>query len=622
MRFTAEVAVTRDDRSYKATITIHPTDAGQWEATDLCMSLVHPMDPESVSGATLVERQGDWHRLTLASPWTGDAPLTVSFCGEGRLPKETDRPYGVYLVTVDGCIEVEVAGSARREVHKPAPLNGDDLAFVPRPQVFEVDGAPLGCPGALHFVGTAWNTDWLQRLWARLDGVEPPRLDEAGLPVEEARVAELPQAFELSVRGDGVRLRHRDPAGFQAGQAYLVQYLLQWTLAGSLPACSLSGEPGFGYRGVHLDVVRHFFEAETIRGWLDNLALFQFNRFHWHLTDDDGWRVESQAYPQINETANWRGHGLALPPQMGSGQSPYGGFYTRADVRDTVERARSLGIEIVPEMDVPGHARALLKALPELVEADDRSEYRSVQHHNDNVLNPALDATHTVINTLLDEWCELFPGPLFHLGSDEVPEGAWLESPAAKAWAERTGESPANLHGVFMADLEKAVQAHGKTPAGWEEIRTGERVSPATWVFSWQGVDAGQAAAEAGHPVVMTPAHHCYFDLAVTEAADDPGYYWAGTVDLPDVWHYNPRDGLSEEAQGRIQGVQACLWTEIVTTPSEAEFMWFPRLLGLAEVAWGSNRSGGYVEFEHRAEQWMSILAHLGIQGRARSMGW
>ncbi|GGX55747.1 beta-N-acetylhexosaminidase [Saccharospirillum salsuginis] len=622
MRLTAEVSVTRGDREYEATLTIAPTETGDFKASEVCMSLVHPMDPESVSGARLVERKGDWHRLALAVPWSGDAPLVLGFRGAGRLPKVTDQPYGVYLVTPDGCVEVDVAGSARREVCQGAPVSGDGLAFVPRPQRVEVDGAPLGCPAALHFSGDAWNTDWLLRLWERFDEVEAPRLDEAGLAVREERAPALSSAFELSVRGDGIFLQHRDRAGFQAGQAYLMQYLLQWPLAGSLPACELAGEPRFGYRGVHLDVVRHFFDAGTIRGWLDVLALFQFNRFHWHLTDDDGWRVESRVYPQINETANWRGHGLALPPQMGTGPSAYGGFYTVADVRDTVERARSLGIEIVPEMDVPGHARALLKALPELVEADDRSEYRSVQHHNDNVLNPAMEATHTVINTLLDEWCELFPGPLFHLGSDEVPEGAWLESPTAKAWADRSGESPANLHGAFMADLEKAVQAHGKTPAGWEEIRTGERVSPATWVFSWQGVEAGQAAAEAGHPVVMTPAQHCYFDLAVTEDADDPGYYWAGTVDLSDVWHYNPLEGLSDEAQGRIQGVQACLWTEIVTTPGEAEFMWFPRLLGLAEVAWGSNRDGGYVEFEHRAGQWMSILAHLGIQGRARSMGW
>ena len=622
MRLTAEVSVTRGDREYELTLTIAPADTGDFEASELCMSLVHPMDPESVSGARLVERQGDWHRLELAAPWSGDAPLALSFRGEGRLPKVTDRPYGVYLVTRDGCVEVDVAGAARREVFQAAPVSGDDLAFVPRPQSVEVDGAPLGCPRALNFVGEAWNTDWLLRLWGRFDEVEVPRLDEGGLPVQEERVTELSGAFELSVRAAGVRLRHRDPAGFQAGLAYLMQYLLQWVLAGSLPACTLSGEPRFGYRGVHLDVVRHFFEADTIREWLDILALFQFNHFHWHLTDDDGWRVESQAYPRINEAANWRGHGMALPPQMGTGPTPYGGYYSSADVRKTIERARSLGIEVVPEMDVPGHARALLRALPELVEAGDRSEYRSVQHHNDNVLNPALESTHTVINTLINEWCELFPGQLFHLGSDEVPEGAWLESPAAKAWAERTGENPSDLHGVFMADLEKAVQAHGKTPAGWEEIRAGERVSPATWVFSWQGVEAGQAAAESGHPVVMTPAQHCYFDLAVTEDFEDPGYYWAGTVSLNDVWHYNPLDGLSDDARGRIQGVQACLWTEIVSTPAEAEFMWFPRLLGLAEVAWGSNQSGGYVDFEHRAGQWMSLLAHLGITGRARSMGW
>ncbi len=622
MTLTADISVAREEQEYTLTLTLNPTGTRPADATELCMSLVHPMKPNSLEGARLAERQGDWHRLVFENSWQGTEPLTLKFSGLGSLPKLTDRPYGMYLVTAKGCLEVKVNGEARRDRYSAQAIHSDDLAFLPQPEQLEVSTTMLGCPKALNFIGEYWNTDWLSRLWCRLESAGAPAFSPEGLAVKANASAQLATPFELSVQADGIQLTYRDNIGFHIGQAYLMQYLLQWALAGTLPACRLSGEPKYGYRGVHLDVVRHFFAADTIQAWLDILALFQFNHFHWHLTDDDGWRVESRAYPSINKVANERGHGLPLPPQMGTGPQAYGHCYRIEEIRQTVERAHSLGIEVVPEMDVPGHARALLKALPELVEPEDRSEYRSVQHHNDNVLNPALTQTHQVINTLIDEWCDLFPGPLFHLGSDEVPEGAWLKSPAALAWAEQTGQSPSELHGVFMADLEKTVQAHGKIAAGWEEIRTGNRVSPATWVFSWQGVEAGQAAAEAGHPVVMTPAQNCYFDLAVTKAADDPGYYWAGTVNLSQVWHYDPLAGLSDQAGKRIQGVQACLWTEIVTQPDEAEFMWFPRLLALAEVAWGSNQTGSYVDFERRAEHWMSLLAHLGIQGRAKSMGW
>lgn len=622
MNLTAAVSVVRGEQDYEATVTLTLDAAADIQATELCLSLVHPMETSTLSGATLIEQQGDWHRLALPSPWSGKAPLVIRFRGEGRLPKLTDRPYGLYLVTPNGCIEADVLGSPRRDVTAPTPISPDDLAFIPKPQQQTLGTTLMGCPKALNFVGDSWNTDWLCRLWRRLTVIDVPTRDAAGLLIRAERVPELKTAFELTVTTTGILLSYRDDDDFQAGQAYVMQYLVQWPLAGSLPTCVLAGNPRFGYRGVHLDVVRHFFEADTIRDWFDILALFQFNRFHWHLTDDDGWRVESQAFTEIREIANVRGHGCVMPPQMGTGPNPYRGCYTADDIHQTVERARSLGIEVVPEMDVPGHARALLKTLPELVEPDDQSSYRSVQHHSDNVLNPALKATHRVIHTLIKEWCDLFPGELFHLGSDEVPEGAWLGSPASKAWAERTGQHPSDLHGTFMAELEQVVKTHGKTAAGWEEIRTGDRISSDTWVFSWQGVEAGQAAAEAGHLVVMTPAHHAYLDLAVTDAADDPGYYWAGTVNLDDVWQYNPLEGLSQEAQSRVQGVQACLWTEIVTTPSEAEFMWFPRLLGLSEVAWGSNQQGVFREFEDRTAHWMSVLAHLGVQGRARSMGW
>ena len=513
-------------------------------------------------------------------------------------------------------------GEAERQAVSPTPLEAGRLRFLPQPQRLQLGDQPLDCPAGLHFIGDDWNTAWLQRLWSRLAGPDLPALTDTGLPVKHRTDTQLDSAFQLSVSDTGITLTHRDADGFQAGQAYLMQYLVQWPLAGALPACELAGSPRFHYRGVHLDVVRHFFEAEPIQAWFDLFALFQLNHFHWHLTDDDGWRVPSKAYPAIADIAAWRGPEQALPPQMGTGAGRYGGCYSAEQIRASVARARSLGITVVPEMDVPGHCRALLKALPQLVEAEDQSVYRSVQHHDDNVLNPALPATTEVIHTLIDEWCELFDGALFHLGSDEVPEGAWLGSPAAQRWAEQRGRAPQDLHGHFMAQLERQVQNNGKTAMGWEEIRTGEAVSPATWILSWQGVEAGQAAAEAGHPVVMTPAQHCYYDLAVSDRPEDPGYYWAGTVDLASAWHYNPTEGLSSQAAGRIQGVQACLWTEVVTTPEEAEFMWFPRLLGLAEVAWGSNQDGDFEGFVGRAEHWMTLLAHLGVAGRDRSLGW
>ncbi len=179
-----------------------------------------------------------------------------------------------------------------------------------------------------------------------------------------------------------------------------------------------------------------------------------------------------------------------------------------------------------------------------------------------------------------------------------------------------------NCRAPSWANWNDASPGTAQTAVGWEEIRSQPGVSSDTWILSWQGVEAGQAAAEAGHPVVMTPAQHCYLDLAVSMDADDPGYYWAGTVDLRQAWTYDPTEGMSQAAAARVQGVQACLWTEIVTRPDEAEFMWFPRLLAVAEVAWGHAPGDSYERFESRARHWMSLLAHLGIAGRDERQGW
>lgn len=625
MTLTAELAITARDGHYHLTLTLPESVAIEPAATELCFSIAHPMDPKSLKGARLLDAQGDWHRLELETPWTGKQAVTVSFSGKNELKKLTDRPYGGYLVQGDQRLSVGFEGKAKRFYIQPVAVAPDTLSFIPRPHQLSTGTHSVSCPAAFQFIdpntGPGWNTGWYQRLINRL-AVPGPSLSNEGFPLNATQLSDLEDAFQLTIDHQGVDLRFRDDTGFYAGQAYVMQYLLQWILAGSLPGVTLAGTPVFEYRGVHLDVARHFFQADTVQGWLDIIALLQFNHFHWHLTDDDGWRVPSEAYPELAQVAAWRGHDLPVCPQMGTGAAPYGGAYTPDEIRDTVSHALQLGITVVPEIDIPGHARALLIALPELIEPDDTSVYTSVQHHHRNVINPALPKTTEVMKTLLDEWCALFPGPLFHLGSDEVPAGVWQGSPAAQAWSEQSGQPIDALHGAFMAEMEREVQARGKTVVGWEEIRTGQAVSTDTWVMSWQGIKAGQAAAEAGHPVIMTPAHHCYFDLAVTDQPLDPGYYWAGTVNLKQAWAFDPLAGLSEAAKTKIMGVQACLWTEVVETPSHAGYMWFPRLLATAEVAWGVGPERTFARFEQDTRAVMNLLAQLGIAGRDEAAGW
>lgn len=585
--------------------------------SELCFSLSQPLDVSTVVGGSLVERQGDWHRIELTQPFNGH--FVVKFSGGGRILKATDYPDGLYLQGPSGRCEVILDRTITRTIQDDALPETRKAVFIPLCNVAHGDRV-LRFPENITVHSSQWNIDWFQRMFARLN--RQLKTDDGGYELSHESDTALTVPFELTIAADKLTLKTRDRQGFELGQAYVLQYFLQWSQHGELAALRLSGAEVFDYRGVHLDVVRHFFSAADIIGWFDVLALFQFNHFHWHLTDDDGWRVPSKAFPQLTEVASVRGPDELLPPQMGTGLQVYRGIYSVEEIQAVVARATELAIEVVPEMDLPGHARALLKALPQLVESDDKSVYQSIQHHNDNVINPVFGETMSVIETLIDEWCELFPGRLFHVGSDEIPKGAWQQSPSVLNWSAQTGKPMAEVQGLFLSAIERHLHRHGKTMAGWEEVRDGGGTSTDTWVYSWQGVEPGRKAAEAGHPVVMTPAQFCYLDLSLSEGSADPGQYWAGTVDLKKVLSYRPLLGLTPKAQGNIKGIQLCLWTEVVTSPEEVEYMWFPRLLAGSQLGLYDNSNLDDETFLTVLKHWTPMLKRLGFSVRSEIDGW
>jgi hexosaminidase len=606
---------------YQAVLTLMPSSGKCLEYQYLYFSIAQPIDSKSLKGGTLIERQGDLHKVLLDQPYTGQAKLIVEFAGSGAIKKASDYPEGAFLESENECIEVVIPQEVLREYQEVEAIQSEQPVFIPVCSQ-RLLSEKIDWTNVIDLDLARWNLDWLNRLLNRLPDAPKVRSEPGGWSIIARSDASIVDDFSLSVSAKEVVLTYKDDQGFQIGQAYFFQFMLQLAISKQCMAVCLNGSPRFEYRGIHLDVVRHFFDIDSITHWLDLFALFHFNHFHWHLTDDDGWRLASDAYPDLTRIGAWRGKGESLPPQMGSGYKRYGGFYTQQQARDLVSHASSLKITVIPEMDLPGHARALLKSLPELVEPEDKSQYRSVQHHNDNVLNPALASTYTVLDVLIDEWSQIFPGNLFHIGADEIPKGVWSESPVAKTWREEHQATSDQLLGHWVSTMEATLNTKQKTLAGWEEVRDGGGATTDAWIFSWQGIEAGVAAAEAGHPVVMTPAQHCYLDLAVTEHFADPGYWWAGTVNLQQVYQYDPTLGLSDTASKNIRGVQYCLWSELVQSPADAEFMWFPRLFAGAQVVWGNNTNEDYGVFFDSVKGWANVLSHLGVAVRSEKIGW
>ncbi|WP_414017131.1 beta-N-acetylhexosaminidase [Aeromonas jandaei] len=424
-----------------------------------------------------------------------------------------------------------------------------------------------------------------------------------------------PEAYRLTITEEEIVIAAAGESGWRHALVTLAQWYLQH--GESLPCLTLEDSPRFGFRAIFLDCARHFHSTATIKRLLKLMSLYKFNRFHWHLTDDEGWRLEINAFPELTTVGAWRGHDLAIDPQLSGGPSPYGGYYTQSEVRELVAYAEGLGITIIPEIDIPGHCHAAIKALPELlVEEADRSRYRSVQHFDDNVLNPALPGTYRFLEAVLDEVCDLFPGPQIHMGGDEVPSGVWTDSPACQQLMTEQGYADCReLQGHLLRHCQRYLAARGKQMIGWEEILHGDKVSRKAAICAWTSFQAGLDAAAAGYPVVMAPAQFLYLDLAWSADIHEPGLYWAGTLNLEQIYSCDPAPA-DFHASDNILGVLSPLWSELITSRDRLDYMLFPRILATAEVAWSEPARKGWEHFAARLPGQLQILDQLQVRYR------
>ena len=340
----------------------------------------------------------------------------------------------------------------------------------------------------------------------------------------------------------------------------------------NLPELSLSSvvwqqrQPALAYRGLMLDVSRHYFEPATIRRLIKLLAYLGFNHLHLHLSDDEGWRLEIEGYPQLTSIGAERGYGLALPPACGSGYQRYGGYYSQADIRKLVAFGDDYGVSIIPELNLPAHARAARIAMhPELSEAADSSSYRSVQGYSDNCLNPLLPKTWEFIATVYAQVAELFPEPYIHVGGDEIPDGVWRNSPAA------AGQARDQILGYFYQRLATLLHSLGKRPAAWQEAAT--YLGSGARIYHWQPQTPAPAAGS-----ILCQAPHFYLDSACD--SDSIGTRWAGFCSLADIMRLPPVNN------NIYTGIQANLWSEHIVDESALRRQLLPRLVAIAHYAW------------------------------------
>lgn len=362
---------------------------------------------------------------------------------------------------------------------------------------------------------------------------------------------------------------------------------------------TITDAPAFEWRGAHLDVARQFYASAEVEQFLAIMAWSKLNRFHWHLSEDEAWRIEIEAYPELTARGAFRGYGLPIPPLFGSSIHPSGGYYDKATVRALVARGAQWGIEVFPEIDVPGHSYALLAALPQLKDPGENGLYHSVQSYPNNCINPAVEAVYPVLETILGELCDLFPSRYFHLGADEVPEEAWMSSPKAQALlAQLGGSGPHELQAYFLQKLQAFLSARGKITGAWEEAAHGGGIDKSqSYLVGWRAVESNQKLAAAGYDVVVSPGQAYYLDMAYSADFDEPGAGWAGHSTPENTYGFVPDAGWSAAEKAHLKGVQACIWSEPMTDHAVFDRLVFPRLSAIAETGWTASANKSWPRF-------------------------
>jgi hexosaminidase len=435
------------------------------------------------------------------------------------------------------------------------------------------------------------------------------------------------EGYRLNVTSDAVTVEAKTPAGLFYGLQTLTQLLFgDHTSGWSVPVVQIVDAPRFAYRGMHLDVGRHFFPVAFIKKYIDLLAMYKMNKFHWHLTDDQGWRIEIKKYPKLTEIGAYRQETVMGKnferfdrPYIGDGK-PHGGFYTQEEVREVVAYARARYIDVIPEIEMPGHATAALAAYPEFACTDGPFDVPTTWGIFEDVFCPK-EETFQFLEDVLTEVIALFPSQYIHIGGDEVPKVRWQESEVAQEVISREGLADEDeLQSYFIKRIESFLQAQGRRLIGWDEILEGGLAPDAT-VMSWRGMEGGIEAAREGHDVIMTPTSHTYFDYYQGDPVQEP-LAIRGLTPLEKVYGFEPvPETLSAEDAAHILGAQGNVWTEYMATTDHVEYMVFPRMLALAEVVWSPADLRNWEDFVQRLPAQLQHLDTLGVNYRQPEVG-
>ena len=432
------------------------------------------------------------------------------------------------------------------------------------------------------------------------------------------------EGYLLKIDKKGILITAKTPAGIFYGIQSLKQLIpvpQSGSASLSIPYADIKDQPRFQWRGLHLDVGRHYFPVSFIKKYIDYMAMYKLNTFHWHLTEDQGWRLDIAKYPKLTEISHWRdetvvGHARTSKIYDGRG---YGGFYTKEQVKEIVRYATERYITVVPEIEMPGHSCAVLAAYPELGCTGGPYKVQTIWGVHKDVFCAGKEETFKFLENVLDEVCEMFPSKYIHIGGDECPKDEWKKCPTCQKRIKDEGLADEHqLQSYFIQRIEKYLNSKNRQIIGWDEILEGG-LAPGATVMSWRGIKGGIAAAKEKHNVIMSPNSHMYFDHYQSENKEKEPLAIGGFLPLDKVYSYEPiPEELTADEQQYVLGAQANVWTEYIPSIKQVEYMLFPRICALSEVVWSPKAKKDFVDFEKRMETEYVRMDKFGINYRKK----
>ncbi|OIV39786.1 beta-N-acetylhexosaminidase [Flavobacterium johnsoniae] len=507
-------------------------------------------------------------------------------------------------------------------------IQAQKLDIIPKPVKIEQNEGTFVIPSLVQIVvdkKAEKSADYIKASFLTYTGINPVvsignkhKKNTIAFLVDEKM--NLPNdGYKLTINKKGILVKGKSSNGVLNGLQTLLQICsAKEVKKGTIPFAKIEDYPRFEWRGMMLDCSRQFFDKQTVKNYIDWLAAHKMNIFHWHLTDDNGWRAEIKSMPDLTLKGAWRGPGEVLLPSYGSGDKRYGGFYTQADMKEVVAYASARGISVMPEIEIPGHSRAVTASYPE-VGCAITQELKSVQGEVKNVWCVGREENYQILDSIIREVLGIFPFEYIHIAGDEVNRANWEHCPKCQALMAKEGFTDSfQLQNYFFRRVQKIVDKYHKKTNGWNEILKGGEIDPNTLISAWQGISYGIESAKKGYQTIMMPGQYTYFDMAQSE--NERGHRWAAITDTKRAYSFEPipTDDLTPEQQKMIKGVQGALWSEYLDRPARImEYQSYPRISALSEIGWSKKEDKNWDDFYGRlTHSHLQRLANMGIAFR------